>query len=217
MARPGQVTLAYAGTGDERDGAEQAADAAAAGDADLVGMVKYADDARPVLKRASASRDAGRARVGRRCTAEQAVGVRSFSHVVAIGPSAPEGGKCGARRRRGARRRSGPSLDADDQRRDGGGDRRVPQDRRHAWGVVEVLANDVPTGPGRTSRAIAARRPAAGALMGIEAIKGVEVGDGFGPRGGVGSRPMTRSCATTMGIIVAYEPGGRHRGRHAQR
>jgi chorismate synthase len=155
------------------------------GHADLVGMQKYGfDDARPVLERASARETAARVALGAVAAAflEQAAGVRLVSHTVAIGPvTVPDGGSL-----------PGPddvaALDADpvrcadavtsvamvaeidDCRRDGD----------TVGGVVEVLAFGLPPGLGSYAhwdRRLDARL--AGVLMGIQAIKGVEVGDGF--------------------------------------
>jgi chorismate synthase len=155
------------------------------GHADLVGMQKYGfDDARPVLERASARETAARVALGAVASAflEQAGRVRLVSHTVAIGPVAvPEGASL-----------PGPddvaALDADpvrcadaavsaamvaeidDCRRDGD----------TLGGVFEVLAFGLPAGLGsyvHWDRRLDARL--AGALMGVQAIKGVEVGDGF--------------------------------------
>lgn len=155
------------------------------GHADLVGMQKYGfDDARPVLERASARETAARVALGAVAAAflAQAAGIRLVSHTLAIGPAAvPEGAAL-----------PGPddvaALDADpvrcwdattsaamvaeidDCRRDGD----------TIGGVVEVLAYGLPPGLGshvHWDRRLDARL--AGALMGVQAIKGVEVGDGF--------------------------------------
>ena len=155
------------------------------GHADLVGMRKYAfDDARPVLERASARETATRVALGTVAAhfLEQVAGIRLVAHVVAIGPVAvPDGAALPL-----------PEdvvfLDADpvrcfdpatsaamvaeiDDCHDAGDT---------LGGVVEVLAYGLPSGIGsyvHADRRLDARL--AGALMGIQAIKGVEVGDGF--------------------------------------
>ena len=155
------------------------------GHADLTGMQKYAfDEARPVLERASARETATRVALGAVAAAllEQAAGIRLVSHTVAIGPVAvPEGAPL-----------PGPddvaALDADPLRcHDAETSARMVaevDDARAAGetlgGVVEVLAHGLP--PGLGSYVHADRRldgRLAGALMSIQAIKGVEVGDGF--------------------------------------
>src|SRR5919202_3957131 len=155
------------------------------GHADLAGMQKYGfDDARPVLERASARETAARVALGAVAQAflAQAAGIRLVSHTVAIGPVAvPEGAPL-----------PGPDdvavLDADPVRcfDRPTSDRMVAEidacrrDGETLGGVVEVVATDLPPGLGshvHWDRRLDGRL--AGALMGIQAIKGVEVGDGF--------------------------------------
>ena len=155
------------------------------GHADLVGMQKYDfTDARPVLERASARETAARVALGAvaRRFLRQVAGIEVLSHVVSIGKaSIPEDYVI-------------PAIDAqrdidEDEVRCG-----FPDSSRamiaeindaHAngdtlGGVVEVLAYNLPPGLGshvHWDRRIDSRL--AGALMGIQAIKGVEIGDGF--------------------------------------
>jgi chorismate synthase len=155
------------------------------GHADLVGMQKYGfDDARPVLERASARETAARVALGAVAAAylEQAFGVRLVSHTVSVGTAAvAEGAPL-----------PGPddvdALDADQLRAfDPDGSTRMlaevesaKRDGDTLGGVVEVLAYGLPPGLGshvHWDRRLDSRL--AGALMGIQAIKGVEVGDGF--------------------------------------
>jgi chorismate synthase len=156
------------------------------GHADLAGMQKYGfDDARPVLERASARETAARVALGRVAAAflEQAVGVRLVAHTVEIGGEASAADAD----------RPGPAdvtaLDADPVRCfDAEASSRmvaVVDACRKAGdtlgGVVEVLAYGLPPGLGshvHWDRRLDARLAAA--LMGVQAIKGVEVGDGFG-------------------------------------
>ncbi|SMY10983.1 chorismate synthase [Brevibacterium jeotgali] len=154
------------------------------GHADFVGMQKYAfDESRPVLERASARETATRVALG---TVAQALlaelGIRMVSHTVAIGPV------------EGERDAVIPSaddveaLDADPMRCFDSelSARMVAEvdDARRAGdtlgGVVEVIADGLPPGLGsfvHGDRRLDSRL--AGALMGIQAIKGVELGDGF--------------------------------------
>ena len=155
------------------------------GHADLVGMRKYAfDDARPVLERASARETATRVALGVVAAKllEQAAGIRLVSHVVGIGPVAvPDDAPLPTPEDVAA-------LDADPVRCfDAASSAAMVAeiDDCHKagdtlGGVVEVLAYDVPSGLGsyvHGDRRLDARL--AGGLMGIQAIKGVEVGDGF--------------------------------------
>ncbi len=155
------------------------------GHADLVGMQKYGfDEARPVLERASARETAARVALGRVAAAflEQALGIRLVSHTVAIGgeevaDDAPLPGPDDV-----AALDADPvrSLDADASGRMVAAVDAAKKDGDTLGGVVEVLAYGVP--PGLGSHVHGDRRldaQLAGALMGIQAIKGVEVGDGF--------------------------------------
>ncbi|WP_183319576.1 chorismate synthase [Flexivirga oryzae] len=155
------------------------------GHADLVGMQKYGfDEARPVLERASARETAARVALGRVAAAflEQALGIRLVSHTVAIGgeevaDDAPLPGPDDV-----AELDADPvrSLDADGSARMVAVIDAAKKDGDTLGGVVEVLAYGVP--PGLGSHVHGDRRldsQLAGALMGIQAIKGVEVGDGF--------------------------------------
>ncbi|MBO9521247.1 MAG: chorismate synthase [Nocardioidaceae bacterium] len=154
------------------------------GHADLVGMQKYDfDEARPILERASARETAARVALGRVASAflEQATGARIVSHVLEIG---------GVRTH--ATELPGPDdvarLDADPVRvLDPDASKLMVEriDQAHKdgdtlGGVVEVVVHGLPPGLGshvHWDRRLDARL--AGALMGIQAIKGVEVGDGF--------------------------------------
>jgi chorismate synthase len=155
------------------------------GHADLVGMQKYGfEDARPVLERASARETAARVALGAVAAAllDQAYGIRLVSHTVAIGTAAvAEGVELPT-----------PDdvdrLDADPVRcSDAAGSAAMvaeveaaKKDGDTLGGVVEVVAYGVPPGLGshvHWDRRLDAQLAAG--LMGIQAIKGVEVGDGF--------------------------------------
>lgn len=175
-----------AGTGDVREIARnRPLTRPRPGHADLVGMRKYAfDDARPVLERASARETASRVALGAAAAAfcEQALGVRLVSHVVAIGTveipgDAPMPGPEDVAGLDGdpvrcfdAEASAAMVAEIDDAKKAGD----------TLGGVVEVLAYGVPSGLGtyvHDDRRLDARL--ASALMGIQAIKGVEIGDGF--------------------------------------
>ena len=155
------------------------------GHADLVGMQKYGHaDARPVLERASARETAARVALGEVAARflEQAFGIRLVSHSVSIGAAAVDPGA------RAPQPDDVEALDADPVRTlDAAGSAAMvaeidaaKRDGDTLGGVVEVLAYGVPPGLGshvHWDRKLDARLAAA--LMSIQAIKGVEVGDGF--------------------------------------
>src|SRR6201995_1111448 len=151
------------------------------GHADLSGMQKYGhEDARPILERASARETAARVALGEvaRQFLRQALGVEVLSHVVALGPvSVPDGllpapedaGRIDADPGRCADATTSQAMveEIDQVRKDG--------DTRGG-----VVGYGLPPGLGSFThwdRRLDARL--AGALMGIQAMKGVEIGDGF--------------------------------------
>ncbi|MDQ0261845.1 chorismate synthase [Sinomonas atrocyanea] len=154
------------------------------GHADFTGMQKYGfDEARPVLERASARETAARVALGTAAAAFLAeLGIDLVSHTTQIaGVAVPEGAPLPQPADVGA-------LDADPLRcfHAETSEAMVAEvDAAHKegetlGGVVEVLAYGLPPGLGsyvHWDRRLDARL--AGALMGIQAIKGVEVGDGF--------------------------------------
>ncbi|HNQ06973.1 MAG TPA: chorismate synthase [Tetrasphaera sp.] len=177
------------------------------GHADLVGMQKYGfEDARPILERASARETAARVALGEVAARllAQAYGIGLVSHTVAIGTAAladgaavPEPGDVDA-------------LDADPVRTlDAAGSAAMvaeveaaKKDGDTLGGVVEVIAYDVPPGLGshvHWDRRLDARL--AGALMGIQAIKGVEVGDGFATARRRGSQAHDEMQRDADGVI----------------
>jgi chorismate synthase len=157
------------------------------GHADLAGMQKYDfDEARPVLERASARETAARVALGRVATnvLEQACGAGVVSHVVELGGvRAPDGSWP-----TDASAATVTALDDDPVRCLDPGTSQAMVERIDAahkdgdtlGGVVEVVVHGLPPGLGshvHWDRRLDSRL--AGALMGIQAIKGVEVGDGF--------------------------------------
>ncbi len=154
------------------------------GHADLAGMQKYGhDDARPVLERASARETAARVALGElaRRFLSQALGVQIVSHVVAIGRVGAAEGTL-----------PGPgdlaAVDADpvrclDHAASAAMVAEIDAARKDGdtlGGVIEVVAHGLPPGLGshvHWDRRLDGRL--AGAMMSIQAIKGVEIGDGF--------------------------------------
>ena len=207
------------------------------GHADLSGMTKYGfDDARPVLERASARETASRVVLGTVAKAflRQALGAEIVSHVVAIGSvDAPDDDPV-----------PGPGdlerVDASPVRAfceataaammveiDGAHD-----DGDTLGGVIEVIAYGLPVGLGsyvQADRRLDARL--AGALMGIQAMKGVEIGDGFRtahrrgsaahdemlPRSTSGTRAVTRLSNRAGGIEGGMTNGEPVRARVAMK
>jgi chorismate synthase len=155
------------------------------GHADLAGMQKYDfDEARPVLERASARETAARVALGRVASnfLAQVGGIEILSHVVELGGvpapagSLPQPGDT-------ARLDEDPvrCLDPDASAAMVARIDQAHEDGDTLGGVVEVVVHGLP--PGLGSHVHWDRRldsKLAGALMGIQAIKGVEVGDGFG-------------------------------------
>ncbi len=175
------------------------------GHADLVGMQKYAfDEARPVLERASARETAARVALGRVAQAflQQSVGAQLVSHVVELGGVPAPAGSIPAAD-------DGTYLDDDPVRcLDPDASKLMVEriDEAHKdgdtlGGVVEVVVHGLPPGLGshvHWDRRLDARL--AGALMGIQAIKGVEVGDGFALAATPGSRAHDEIVPTDEGI-----------------
>jgi chorismate synthase len=155
-------------------------------------MQKYGfDDARPVLERASARETAARVALGEvaRQVLSQVLGIKILSHVVALGqvripdevmpgPDDDTAVDADPVRCFDAATSAAMVAEIDAVRKDGD----------TLGGVVEVLAFGLPPGLGSFThwdRRLDGRL--AGALMSIQAIKGVEVGDGFTTAGRRGS------------------------------
>ena len=155
------------------------------GHADLVGMQKYSfNDARAILERASARETAARVALGAVAKAflKQSLNIEILSHVVSIGqaklsenyelPKMSDLAKIDADSVRCFDEKTSAAIVAEIESAHRDGDT--------LGGVVEVLAYNLP--PGLGSHAHWDRRldaKLAGAMMGIQAIKGVELGDGF--------------------------------------
>ena len=154
------------------------------GHADYAGMLKYGfDDARPVLERASARETAARVAAGTvaRAFLRAALGVEIVSHVISIGASKPYDGP--------------PPQFSDLEAIDDSPVRAFDKDTEAAMiaeiedakkdgdtlgGVVEVVVAGLPIGLGSfTSGDNRLDSQLAAAVMGIQAIKGVAIGDGF--------------------------------------
>ena len=183
------------------------------GHADYAGMLKYGfDDARPVLERASARETAARVAAGTvaRSFLRQALGVEVLSHVVAIGPSTPYDGPPPRPE----------DLSAIDDSPVRAFDKAAEQamiaeieaakkDGDTLGGVVEVVALDLPVGLGSfTSGDNRLDSQLAAAVMGIQAIKGVEIGDGFETARRRGSRAHDEMYPGPDGVIRSTNRAG---------
>ena len=201
--------LIDAGTGDEREIARnRPLTRPRPGHADLPGMLKYdLDEARPVLERASARETAARVSLGALAEAllVQVAGIRLVSHVVRIGSVAlpgdvpPPSAEDTERLDADPVRCTDPATSAamvseiDATRKDGD----------TLGGVVEVIATGVPVGLGThvsADRRLDARLAAA--LMGIQAVKGVEIGDGFAEAARRGSAAHDEIVSVTSGTFA---------------
>ena len=154
------------------------------GHADYAGMLKYGfDDARPVLERASARETAARVAAGTvaRAFLRQALGVEVLSHVVSIGASKPYDGPTPSYADLPAIDDSPVrAYDADAEASMIAEIEAAKKDGDTLGGVVEVVADGLPIGLGSfTSGENRLDSQLAAAVMGIQAIKGVEIGDGF--------------------------------------
>jgi chorismate synthase len=183
------------------------------GHADLAGMTKYGfDDARPVLERASARETAARVALGTVAKAflRQALDVHVISHVIALGTvTAPTDVLPGP---------------GDLERIDASPVRAFVQDTADAMvaeidlakregdtlgGVIEVIAYGLPVGLGsfvHADRRLDARL--AGALMSIQAMKGVEIGDGFETARRRGSAAHDEMAPGPNGVVRATNRAG---------
>ena len=176
------------------------------GHADLVGMQKYDfDEARPILERASARETAARVALGRVASQflHQALGATVLSHVVPAGvlPGSADRDRIDEDPVRCFHRDTSAAMIAEVEVARKEGDT--------LGGVVEVVAWGVPPGLGshvHWDRRLDAQLAAA--LMGIQAIKGVEVGDGFGLARSRGSAAHDEIVADEDGIGRASSRSG---------
>ncbi|WP_420099132.1 chorismate synthase [Corynebacterium sp.] len=157
------------------------------GHADFSGMVKYGhDEARPVLERSSARETAARVAAGTfaRALLREITGAEVVSHVLSIGPSdtytgpapvpgdldAVDGSPVRAFTAHGDAHEKSMIAEIEAARKSGD----------TLGGVVEVVVSGLPIGLGsHVSWDGRLDGQLAQALMSIQAIKGVEIGDGF--------------------------------------
>lgn len=183
------------------------------GHADYSGMLKYGfDDARPILERASARETAARVTAGTvaRNFLKQVLGVDIVSHIISIGASEPYEGPA-------PRAGDLDAIDASPVRAFGKDAETSMIDQIEAakrdgdtlGGVVEVIATGVPVGLGsHVSGETRLDARLAAALMGIQAIKGVEVGDGFETARRRGSQAHDEMVPGADGVLRSTNRAG---------
>ncbi|MDL9937307.1 chorismate synthase [Gordonia sp. ABSL1-1] len=183
------------------------------GHADYSGMLKYGfDDARPILERASARETAARVAAGTvaRNFLRQVLGIEVLSHVISIGASEPYVGAPPAYRDLGAIDAS--PVRAFDQAAEESMIAEIEAAKKDGdtlGGVVEVVATGVPVGLGsHVSGETRLDARLAGALMGIQAIKGVEVGDGFETARRRGSQAHDEMVPGADGVLRSTNRAG---------
>ncbi|MGZ4150698.1 MAG: chorismate synthase, partial [Actinomycetota bacterium] len=201
------------------------------GHADLAGALKYGfDDVRNVLERASARETAARVVIGALCKAFLAeLGIEVLSHVVRIGSvkaraAVPQPSDLATIDASPVRCSDPGASDAMVAEID-----RLRKDKDTVGGVFEVLAYGAPVGLGsyvQWDRKLDARLAAA--LMSIQSVKGVEVGDGFASASRPGSKAhdeivlgaggrITRKTARAGGIEGGMSTGQPIRVRAAMK
>lgn len=204
---PPEALLIDAGTGDEREVARnKALTRPRPGHADFAGMMSYdLPEARPVLERASARETAARVALGAVAQAmlRQIAGIELASHVVAVGDEAATNPTLPTPDDEAA-------LDASPMRTlDGDAEQRfiarvdaAKKAGDTVGGVAEVVAWNVPIGLG-THVTAAGRLDAriAAALMSIQSVKGVEIGDGFAQAALPGSCAHDEIVRSTHGAL----------------
>jgi len=175
------------------------------GHADFAGMIKYDhDEARPILERSSARETAARvaaATVARNFLRET-LGVEVLSHVISIGRSEVVEGeqptfadleKIDESPVRAFDKEAEASMIAEIEAAKKAGDT--------LGGIVEVVVEGLPIGLGsHVSGEDRLDAQLAAALMGIQAIKGVEVGDGFEEARRRGSEAHDEMVRTADGV-----------------
>ncbi len=153
------------------------------GHADLSGVLKYElPDVRDVLERASARETAARVAIGALCKdLLDQLGIVVHSHVVRVGSvEAPRNGDLTAQDFAVLSDRQVGCIDAATDAKMVAEIEQAKQDRDTLGGIVEVRAFGCPPGLGSyTSEELRLDARLAGAMMGIQAMKAVEIGEGW--------------------------------------
>ncbi len=200
--------LVDAGKGDEREVARnRALTKPRPGHADLPGVLSYdLDEIRPILERASARETAARVALGACVEAflRQLANIELVSHVVGVGP-------CEAKSSRLPMPSDEEHLNASPMRALDKDDESeflaCVEETRAAGdtvgGIVEVVAWNVPIGVGthvQSDRGLDAQLAAA--LMSIQSVKGVEIGDGFAQSRLLGSQAHDEIIRAADGTLT---------------
>ena len=200
--------LIDAGKGDEREVARnRALTKPRPGHADLPGVLSYdLDEIRPILERASARETAARVALGACVEAflRQLANIELVSHVVGVGP-------CEAKLSR-------LPVPSDEEHLNASPMRALDKDDESEFlacveetraagdtvgGIVEVVAWNVPLGVGthvQSDRRLDAQLAAA--LMSIQSVKGVEIGDGFAQSRLLGSQAHDEIIRAADGTLT---------------
>ncbi|AKN18735.1 chorismate synthase [Mycobacterium haemophilum DSM 44634] len=183
------------------------------GHADYAGMLKYGfDDARPVLERASARETAARVAAGTiaRHFLRQALGVEVLSHVISIGASAPyDGPPPGPKDLNAIDASPVRAFDETAEKSMIAEIEAAKKDGDTLGGVVEAVVLGLPVGLGSfTSGDDRLDSQLAAAVMGIQAIKGVEIGDGFETARRRGSRAHDEMYPGPDGVVRSTNRAG---------
>ena len=203
-----QLLKKDAGTGDEREIARnKRLTKPRPGHADLAGMLKYGhQDARNVLERASARETAARVALGAIATQilRQVAGIELVSQVIRIGTV-----YAGAQRALPTPNDNEALNNSPVRNLDEALAQRLMAEidaAKHAGdtlgGEVEVLAYNVPVGLGShvgPQRRLDARL--AGALMSIQSVKGVQIGDAYQQAASLGSSAQDEIIGLSSGHI----------------
>jgi chorismate synthase len=176
------------------------------GHADLAGMQKYAfDDARDVLERASARETAARVVAGFFAKSLLAtIGVEIVSHVVRIGTVASTGGRPGPEDLARVDESEVRCFDESSEAAMIAEIKAAAKEGDSLGGIVEVIAYGVPVGLGsyvHWDRKLDGLL--AGALMSIQAVKAVEIGDGMAQASQRGS-----VAHDAIAVDATYDIGG---------
>ena len=176
------------------------------GHADLAGMQKYAfDDARDVLERASARETAARVVAGFFAKSLLAtIGVEIVSHVVCIGTVASTGGRPGPEDLARVDESEVRCFDESSEAAMIAEIKAAAKEGDSLGGIVEVIAYGVPVGLGsyvHWDRKLDGLL--AGALMSIQAVKAVEIGDGMAQASQRGS-----VAHDAIAVDATYDIGG---------
>ena len=193
------------------------------GHADLPGMLKYGfEDARDVLERASARETAARVAAGTLAKLLLAqLGVSIVSHIVALGDAAtgPDSPRPGPGDLEKVDESAVRCFDPAAEEAMVAAIKAAAKVGDSLGGVAEVLAYGVPVGLGshvHWDRKLDANL--AQALMSIQAVKAVEIGEGWDNAARRGLGGARRHPLRRIGRLRAADrPGRRDRGRHLER